>query len=253
MSNQSHSIVSRTSNPPNRALVGLLAGGIVAAIGASASAQSFNIDLDVVASSMAGAPSSAFGAAAGQTGFWNAVDTYWTNPVALNGLSNNATSATLLMTTNAPNGFAHWSYNNTSNTGDFAKLLNDCHIVNNNPGPWSNTYTFSGLQSGIYQVYTYGVRPLTGLSATRVTVTGGTGPATIMGPMPGNSFALGVTHAIDTVTVTGGTLVITVDRDPLLMPDGAYVNGFQLIHHVPAPGSAALLALAGVAMSRRRR
>ena len=152
----------------------------------------------------------------------------------------------------SPNGFAHWAFSNGANTGDYAKLLNDCHIVNNNPGPYTNTYTFNGLAPGTYQVYTYGVRPLTGVSATRTLVSGGS-PQIVAGPMPGNSFALGITHSIDTVTITGSTLAVVVDRGPSASGAGAYVNGFQLIHNVPAPGACASFSLAGLASMRRRR
>lgn len=223
--------------------------------------QSFNIDLDIATVpatfSGFGAPSSAFGAAAAQPGFWNAVQNQTTTsntpPITLSDLSGTPTGVTITMSTNAPNGFAHWSFTNSSNTGDFARLLNDAHIVNNNPGPFSNTYTFSGLQPGIYDVITYGVRPMTGASATRVDVTGA-GQQTVTGPMPGNAFALGVTHAWHTINLTGSSFTITVDHNTSLGSAGAYANGFQLTHTpVPAPGAAALLALAGAMGSRRRR
>lgn len=222
----------------------------------AANAQSFNVDLDVTIAfgnpTSLGAPSATFPGAAGQAGFWNACDTTITSPISLNDLANTLTPATLTMSTNAPNGFAHWAFNNPSNTGDYDKLLNDCHIVNNNPGPWSNTYVFNGLQPGTYQVYTHGVRPLTGVSATRVDLIGGSGPQIVAGPMPGNAFALGVTHCIDTVTITGGSLTVVVDRAPSATQAGAFINGFQLVHNVPAPG-AALLAMGGLVVMRRRR
>lgn len=241
-----------------RAIVILgLAGGVVGGLTPGALGQSFNIDLEHVGFGapawLIGAPTAAFPGAAGQTGFWNAVPTNSTGAVTLNDLSNVATGASLTMTTNAPNGFAHWQFNNTSNTGDFARLLNDCHVVNNTPGPWVNTYTFTGLQPGFYQVYVYGVRPLTGVSATRTTVSGGTGPQMITGPMPGNAFALGVTHSVDVATVTGGTLVVTVDCPPTPTGAGAYANGFQLVYTVPSPGAAGVLGAAALAGLRRRR
>lgn len=229
-----------------------------------ASAQSFNIDLDVshyswVIPTVVGAPSSAFPGAAGQPGFWNAIATNSTGPVTLSNLGGFATGVTITMTTTATNGFAHWSFNNTSNTGDYARLLNDSHILNNFPQAAANTYTFAGLQPGAYMVYSYGVRPLTGVSNSRFTVSGvNSGPQTVVGPMPGNAFALGITHAMHATTVPGsGVLTITLDRDPALISGGnlggAYANGFQLIY-VPAPGAIAMAMPVGVlAVWRRRR
>jgi hypothetical protein len=234
-----------------------VAGGVVGCLSSAALGQSFNIDLEHANTGTpgwsVGAPTAAFPGASGQVGFWNAVPTNSTGPVALNDLSNVATSVSLTMTTNAPNGFAHWQFNNTSNTGDMARLLNDCHVVNNTPGPWVNTYTFTGLQPGIYLVYVYGVRPMTGVSATRTTLIGGTGPQMITGPMPGNAFALGVTHSLDAVMVTGGTLVVTVDCPPTPTGAGAYANGFQLVYMVPSPGAAGVLGAAMLVGLRRRR
>ncbi len=236
----------------------MLAAAGVCGIGGAASGQSFNVDLDVTlgnpTSGAMGAPSAGFGGAAGQVGHWNAHDSQWNTPMPLNSLANSPTSVTLLSATSAPNGFAHWSFPNNSNTGDWAKLLNDCHIVNNNPGAYTNTYTFSGLQPGTYDVITYGVRPLKALSSTRVSVSGGSGFQFVVGPIPGNSFSLGVTHQWDTVALTGSTLTITVDRNPISPAPGAYINGFQLRHApVPAPAGLAMMAAAGAIGGRRRR
>lgn len=225
---------------------------------APAAAQSFNVDLDVshyswVIPTVVGAPSSAFPGAAGQTGFWNAVSTNSTGPVALKNLAGVTTGVTISMTTTSPSGFGHWSFNNTSNTGDFARLLNDSHIM-----AAASTYTFAGLQPGAYMVYSYGVRPQTGVSNSRFTVSGvNSGPQTVIGPMPGNAFALGVTHAMHATTVPGsGVLTITLDRDPTLLAGGnhgaAYANGFQLVR-VPAPGAATIMLSAGAMAIRRRR
>ena len=225
-------------------------------------AQSFNIDLDIVSTAIGananGAPAPTFPGAASQPGFWNAVQnqttTTVTSPITLNNLAGAPTGATINMSNNAPNGFAHWSYFPGVNTGDFARLLNDCHVVNNSPLPnISNTYTFTGLQPGIYDVITYGVRPLVGASSTRVDVLGA-GIQNITGPMPGNAFALGITHSWHTLTVTGGSLTVVVDRDPTTPNIGAYINGFQLHHTpIPAPGGLALLGATGLVGARRRR
>lgn len=242
-------------NAPTTALLAATLIGLPATV---CRAQSFNVDLEVTIAfgtpTGLGAPSAGFGGAAGQAGFWNTANSTLLTPIPLMSLGNTATAASLQMSTNAPNGFAHWNLTNVSNTGDWARLLNDSHIVNNSPGPWSNTYAFTGLQPGTYDVITYGVRPMTGPSATRVAVTGGGGTQTVVGPMPGNSFGLLVTHSWHTVNVTGSSLTVTVDRDAGLSSAGAYINGFQLIHTpVPAPGAGAVLAVAGMLGSGRRR
>ncbi len=228
-----------------------------AALAATASAQSFNIDLEFTNwgnTPATGAPSSAFPGAANQTGFWNAVATTSTGAVPLLDLASLSTAATLTMTTNAQNGFAHWSFNANANTGDYAKLLNDAHIVNNNPGAAANTYTFSGMTPGVYQIFTYGVRPMPGASSTRIIVPGAQqGALNVVGPMPANSFALGITHNVHTLNLTGNSFSVIVDRDPNINGPGAYVNGFQITRTVPAPGALGLLAAAAGFAFRRRR
>lgn len=214
-------------------------------------AQSFNIDIEFVGggrTNATGAPGFFFGAAAGQRGFWNAHDARLTSSVGLSDLRNRPTAATLTASNGLTTGHAHWSFNVNGNTGNYARLMNDCHIVSNVP----ITYTFTGLLPGSYDVYTYGARPWFRTAATHVNVLGGGAPQTITGPMTANTFAPLVTHSVHTTVVTGGTLTVIVSN-PWTTGAGAYVNGFQLVHTVPTPASTAVLAFAGFAGLRRRR
>src|SRR5689334_2712495 len=115
-------------------------------------AQSFNIDLDIGSGSPdigAGGPSSAFGAAAGQPGFWNVVyagGPYM--PLSLFGLSGAASGATI----QATGGFGSGGGDNFhGNTGDYALLLNDYAQL---LGPDLEVdYHFAGMQPGHYLIY----------------------------------------------------------------------------------------------------
>lgn len=231
-------------------IVAALAGG--AAL--PASAQSFNIDLDHVfgpVTNATGAPTKSFPGAAGQLGFWNAMPSHQTTPFALKDLASLPTTASLTAFTASSSGLSLWSFNANPNTGDFARLMNDVQIVHNTPATLQYTFTFNGLQNGAYQVYTYGARPMIGLSATRVSVSGG-GPAQIItGPMTPNVFTPLLTHSVHTTLVTAGTLTVTVDAQPGMNAQ-AFVGGFQLVQ-VPAPGALGLMGAVGVGAALRRR
>ncbi len=203
------------------------------------SAQQFNIDVDQAGSSPAlgqGAPSNSFGAAAGQTGFWNAFQGTG-GPLSLIDINGVPTTATLAMTGST----SSLAFNNPINTGDFSLLLNDAIQIGTTSQGGSTTYTFAGLANRSYRLYAYSVEPPGGLAQSPIDVVGSTStnPQIVTGPMPGNAFALGVTHAIHDVLVTNGTLQVNVTVPP--MPGGAFINGFQLV--VPEPGSVTLLGI----------
>lgn len=216
-------------------------------------AQRFNIDLDQAGTFPShgnGSPSASFGAAAGQAGVWNTVDAQDFGPTPLLDTSGSATGVTIAITATSmlPTSLSFW---NTSNTGDFALLLNDATQIGTASQGGSRTYTFSGLTPGPYQIYTYAVAPQGTVGTNPVFVPGSTStnPQDVTGPMPGNAFALGITHSLHDVMVTTGTLSVMFSVPPNL-PSGAFVNGFQL---VPEPGTVSLLALGGLALLRKRR
>src|SRR5688572_12561665 len=94
-----------------------------AAISASGATQSFNIDINSSAEPELGGgpPSNAFGAASGQTGYWNAVPLLAPGPLPLQSLSGGATTVQITMA----GGFTGYAFRFEGNTGDHAKLMND--------------------------------------------------------------------------------------------------------------------------------
>jgi len=214
----------------------------------AAQAQFFNIDVGLATQP---SPSSAFGAASGQTGHWNffAGNTPVGVPVALTDITGAATGVTLSRIANAGSPGALW-FNNTTNSGDFAALMNDGSQVGTIvQGGW-HEYTFSGLANGTYQLWTYAARPQGGTSYAEVDVFGSTSPVQILnGGNNNNTFTFGGTHAIHRVIVTDGTFTLRVTAGQNIGLS-TYVNGFQL---VPTPGAAAMLACVALVGARRRR
>lgn len=237
-------------------VVGLLAACLLPA---PALGQFFNIDIDCEDGSPpflgSGVPSSSFGAASGQTGVWNLLNGLSTAPIPLVGLNGAATGATVTVSSTVF--LSCLSYNNPTNTGDYALLLNDASQAGTIVQGGSLTYTFNGIANGSYEVYTYASAPqgdLGQLTASSVFVPGSTSanPQFVSGPETGNAFALGITHSIHDILVTNNTLIVDVSELPVgTYP--AYVAGFQ-IQSVPEPGTATMLGL-GIAIAaflRRR-
>jgi hypothetical protein len=219
----------------------------------TAHAALFNVDIDQIGAMPphgGGAPSSTFGAAAGQPGFWNPVSGIALGPTPLLDTAGAATPVTLTVTSSST-ALSDLSYLQPLNTGDYALLLNDASQIGTLSQGGSRTYTFAGLSPGWYKIYTYAVAPQATVVPNPVLVPGaiGTNPEIVNGPMPGNAFAQGITHSIHDVLVTTGTLDV-VFNIPANLSGGAYVNGFQI---VPEPATVSLAALGGLAMIRRLR
>lgn len=244
----------------NRAMISLVVGLLAACLPPSpALSQSFNIDIDCEDGSPpalgGGAPSSSFGAAAGQAGVWNLLNGVSTAPLSLVGLNGSTTGATVTLSYTVYLSCA--SYNNPTNTGDYALLLNDASQAGAIVQGGSLTYTFNGIANGSYKVYTYASAPqgdIGQLTASSVFVLGSTSqnPQLVTGPEPGNAFALGITHSIHDILVTNNTLIVDVSESPVgVYP--AYVAGLQL-QSVPEPDTILLmgLGLALIAFLRRR-
>lgn len=208
-----------------------------------AQAQSFNVDVDIFNGNPlggAGAPSPGFGAAAGQTGFWNALPAQIINGFGLLDVQGNATGVTV----NCTGSGGAFGFNNPSNGGDFNLLLNDADAI----GTGGLTYTLNGLAPGTYRIFTYSVRPNVTVGSSDITVPGAVVPTVhVTGVMPGNSFVLGVTHSIHDITLTGGALQIRAAGTA-----GDYVNGFQIVS-VPEPTTLSLVGLGALMSLRRRR
>lgn len=225
-------------------LMRLVGFGLVAGVAATSGAQSFNVDLDIFFGNSQvgnGAPSSGFGGAANDPGYWNRFDAGgYSDPKNLFGLDGSLTSVQLLATGGLG---SSGGYNNSSNTGDYALLMNDFVRVNS-----EIDFHFTGLVPGQYDVYTYAVNPDPMRVYEQVTITGADDPIQyVSGPMPGNQFVQGVTHTVHDINLTGDSFVIQVSGP---WPNSV-VNGFQIVA-VPEPASFLLLA-AGLPVLLRRR
>jgi hypothetical protein len=234
--------------------LGLRKGALISAIAFAtlaphhAAAQSFNIDLDIFFGSPEignGAPSSSFGAAANQPGFWNRVSGNGpTSPAALRDIVGNATGVSLLATgdTGSARGF-----NNPALIGDFRLLMSDSSIFIGDV-----RYQFDGLANGVYEVFTYAVSASGEVVLTEVDAVGAISPnpQLVTGPIPANSFANLITHSLHTVLITNGQMIIDVRLRQQTL--NASVNGFQIVS-VPEPTSSLLIlcGLIGLAFARR--
>ena len=212
-----------------------------------AGGQSLNVDLDIFAgdpSNGNGAPSSSFGAAAAQPGYWNRTRAGSSPPQSLFDLVGQPT--TVVMTVPVGAGSAGGS-NYPINTGDYALLLNDYADI-----PDQMVFRFSGLMPGAYTVWTYAVNASGHLWPVDVSVDGAVppNPQRVTGPMPGNSFQYLSTHSVHSVPSLNGDLVIRLSSP---WPRGK-VNGFQIVAVVPEPASLTVLScLLAFAVRRRRR
>jgi hypothetical protein len=207
-------------------------------------AQGFNVDLEVFSGGEgigAGAPSWAFGAAAGQQGHWNAASLLRI-PWALQNLSGGPTDVTLTAEYDVQNHGDTGGFFFGGNTGDYARLLNDAQNVAPQVDGGSLACVFRGLKPGFYEIFTYAVSPIGNYVETPVYVPEAIGPRieVVTGPMPGNAFKYLITHSIHLVDIDPQEdLRVEFYQDP--NADVQYVNGFQI---VPVPESSVFLSVA---------
>jgi hypothetical protein len=167
---------------------------LIPAFATPAQAQAIQFDLGT----FNGAPSSTYGGAAAQAGFWNHMTS--AAPLPLLNTSGAATAASV----SAPVTFTNFAFgsNNPNTTGDDELLLDGVH-----DGPI--TLEFTGLTNGTYDVYTYAWAPdFRTLYLTSVDVPGSTGPQIVGGADWGGAHIQGITYAKHNVAVTTGTLTI---------------------------------------------
>ncbi|MFN0136962.1 MAG: right-handed parallel beta-helix repeat-containing protein [Phycisphaerae bacterium] len=186
--------------------------------------QSFNIDLDLPAGHFGtGAPTNAFGAAAGQPGFWNIVAGIGGNQV-LKGLNGVNTSATL-----QTSGDFAFRDGNANGDGDFAKLIEDTFQLAGAGATF--TFTVSNLAPGRYFVYTYGDDPTDAIVHTRVAVDGDL--KNCGGAHGVNQFIENVTHVRHVVDVSAGQQVlINILSNASVAGSRGVISGLQI---VPVP------------------
>lgn len=200
------------------------------ALGADAAAQSMNIDVG----NATPVPSSAYGGPAGSAGVWNQ---YTGGALAgLLDLSGNATGVSIAGTGGFLAGF-----NDPLTLGDDGALLDDYLNIT-----FIETYTFSGLSAGAYDIYvtTWTFGPL----STGVDVN--TQGMQVIGGVWTGGFVPGATHSLHSVTLASAQdLVIDI-----FSIDGALgaISGIQIVQ-IPSPGGAGALALGALALTRRRR
>jgi hypothetical protein len=187
---------------------------VAAAASTPALAQSFNLDCG----SGFGTSSNSYGAAAGQPGFWQEIPNVNAGvPVVLNDLAGLPTGVSLTSAATLFNVF----FNNAGTSGDDQALLDDALDLN----VALATFTFNGLANGDYTVYTYAWAPDDETFRTSVDVVGAPeGPQLVGGPWPGALLAP-LTHAVHSVQVTDGTVVIKASESVGF----STLNGIQIV------------------------
>jgi hypothetical protein len=217
-----------------------------------AAAQSFNVDIDLQGSNPAlgsGAPSSAFGGAAGEPGVWNAFQTSGPTPLVEIGGVPTAATVAIASTSTTP---MVLGFNNPSQTGDFALLFNDGSQIGTTTQGGTRTYRFTGLVPAPYIITTYTARPGNFEGHLLVDVPGSIeGQLVASGTPMSNTFTEGVTHVVHHLLLAPGATIDINLTDVAGAPAG-YVSGFQVIVF-PEPAAMGGLVSAAVLMLSRRR
>jgi hypothetical protein len=191
------------------------------AFGVAAEAQTVNVDV----ANLSGTPSSSYGAAAVQAGFWNGIDASALGTVfPLQDLNGAATSVSVSYQLFG-NGLGNFSFNHAGTSGGDEALMDDLQDIGS--GSSLALWTFSGLSPGTYTVYTYAWAPDDPVnSRSRVNVQGSSDPEqTLGGAWPG-SHALGVTYARHELVVSGSGQIVVEVRPSIGFGS---VNGIQLV------------------------
>jgi hypothetical protein len=186
---------------------------------ALANGQGFNIDVgpNLI---LWPAPSSSYGAAAGQTGHWNEVK----NPFAGDTLLD--LSAGLSGVTLASNVSSSFSYPFGTFGPDDDAFTSDGQAISYF-GP-AAVWTFAGLADGQYDVYTYAWDPANSGALSDVTIVGlPASTQTVGGIWGGTPHVPGVTYARHSITVSGGTFAVEVYGNSSGV--SATVLGFQVV------------------------
>lgn len=184
-------------------------------------AQDFNLDVgpNLI---LWPAPSSNYGAAAGQTGEWNAVKDPFAG-ASLFDLFGGGTSVSV-----SSNVSSSFSYPFGTLGSDDDAFTSDGQSISFF-GPTA-VWTFTGLVDGNYDVYTYAWAPENTGTQTDITITGDPGGTqSVGGVWNGSPHVQGVTYALHNVTVSGGTF--SVEAIGTNQGDTGTITGFQLVQN----------------------
>jgi hypothetical protein len=199
------------------------------ALSGVATAQTFNVDFGSVAFG-AGTPLPTYGAAAGQAGVWNNIDTdllgafYVSPPLTTTGGA--ASNVVLGLDALGSGGLIPYEADEPNTFGDDQALFDDCYY---NAAP--SSLTIRGLAPGNYRLYTYAMAPDSNVFQTGVDVSGSADPLQAVGGDFSAGFALGATHAEHRVTVlAGGDVVINFT----VVNQFDSINGLQITPDGPA-------------------
>ena len=204
----------------------LLCSMVLALASGAAQAQSFNVD---IGSSNTTIPSNAYGAAAAQPGVWTRVSSDL--PAVSQQLKDLVTGNNSAVALVPSGGAGNFTVNNFLTTLDDERLLDDAQDV----GLGSVTWTFSGLQSGNYEVYTYAWAPDSAAIRSNVSVLNGAESAQLVGGTWSGTHALGLTYAKHTLAVTNLARHETRPEYPKIarvLPLGTLLIGFVLLKQV---------------------
>ncbi|MGP1345424.1 MAG: hypothetical protein ACTS3F_01980 [Phycisphaerales bacterium] len=231
-----------TRTPAAASLAGALATAIAIAAtpttahaGGAESFTGLNADLQQFSLIPGPKPNAAYGAASGQSGFWNIISNVQGIPIGLNDLDGVASGITATITSPNNNGndcvggfvTLNWSSLMCDYVWDVAGVVNPVVIEVDN------------LPPGAYTVFVYGCFPGQTFSPGRViSVQSGNGPFVnkfISGAVLSEQFNEGITHTTHSITVdTGDTVVIQSYDTSGEFGDPVVINGFQIIP-VPDP------------------
>jgi hypothetical protein len=208
----------------------------------TASAQ-FNVDFSSTGAASP-APGNSYGAASGQSGFWNNFTSATVVTAPLLDVGGSATAVTLTL---ASGGFMFDGSNSNPN-GVITPPGSDDEFFMDDvwDAPANGFITLGNLPAGAYQLYVYGGSPDSATTFMNFIVGA---DSQFVGGQWTNPFTFqqGVTHALFNVNHPGGDLTIFVPD----VPGFESVNGLQVI--IPEPASMGLLLPVAAALLRRRR
>jgi hypothetical protein len=124
-----------------------------------------------------------------------------------------------------------FDFDNPATTGDDQNLMDDCQNVGSMAGA-TTTWTFTGLATGAYRLYTYAWSPNSPTAISTVSAGTVSPDQPCGGPWPGTQ-QLDVTYTVHEFFITfGSPLSVTIT----VSGEAGNVNGFQLVL-LPPPGT----------------